>query len=233
MLKILFTLIGLYIIFWCILPLFFHTYNIGTIIGICIGLIFTCSFFLYDCFIYKLILAVFTLCLLAVIVRMIRACRIKPEGNENIIVLGAHFTKDHPSTIMQRRVDRAAAYLQAHPHTAAVLSGGQTEDEPYAEASAMAGLLSEKHIDRKRMRIEDRSLTTAENFAFSAPLIHGRTAIVTSEFHMYRAVCLAHLHHLNVCALPVRTPWKYLGIYFFRELAGIAVYAKNKRKQQK
>ena len=117
-----------------------------------------------------------------------------------VIVLGAGLDGDQPNTILRERLDRAAAFAEAHPDTLIVVSGGQGSDESIPEAAAMRNYLMKLGIDESRILTEDRSTTTEENFAFSLALLEsvGLTAdtpvaYVTSEYHCYRAGLYAKL----------------------------------------
>ena len=101
-----------------------------------------------------------------------------------------------PSRILQERLDAADAYLSTHPDASCVLSGGQGADEEISEASCMYAYLREKGIEENRLILEDRSVSTAENMAFSRQIFEARgmgekAVIITSEFHEYRARMLA------------------------------------------
>ena len=204
-----FLLIGGFLLFWSILPVFYETYHIGTLIGIFCALLYLSGFFLYSSFLYRIVILILTVYLLQISIRMILACFHKPDEDDILLVLGAHFIKDRPSTIMRERIQRAEIYLKEHPQAFAVLSGGKTSDEPWAEAMEMDKMLKERGIDRKRLIKEEKSVTTAENMRFSASLLQGRkAAVVTSEFHMYRALKLAEREGIKADAVPCCTAFR-------------------------
>ena len=58
------------------------------------------------------------------------------DGLDYVIVLGAQVHKDRPSVVLKYRLDRAAEYLRDNPETICIVSGGQGNNEPYAEAYA-------------------------------------------------------------------------------------------------
>lgn len=120
--------------------------------------------------------------------------RTPPDNLDYLIVLGARVNGREPSLSLKTRVDRAVDYLQAHPDTVAVLSGGQGDDEEISEASCMLSLMLEAGIDSSRIVLEDRSTSTAENIRFSYALIPDQTAsvgIVTNGYHLFRATLIA------------------------------------------
>ena len=108
------------------------------------------------------------------------------DGLDYVIVLGAQVHKDRPS-------DRAAEYLRDNPETICIVSGGQGNNEPYAEAYGMQQYLLQQGIDADRIMIEDQSKTTAENMRFSKKRIpeSASVGIITNDFHMFRALQIA------------------------------------------
>ncbi|MCI8797630.1 MAG: YdcF family protein [Dorea sp.] len=111
-----------------------------------------------------------------------------------LIVLGAQVDGKRITDSLQRRLDRAVKYLEEHPDTMVIVSGGRGKGEEIAEAEAMEGYLLEKGIEGKRIRKEDRSRTTKENLIFSQAYIGDMeqpVGIVSNNFHLYRAVCYA------------------------------------------
>lgn len=111
-----------------------------------------------------------------------------------LIVLGAQMKESGPSAALQKRLDKAADYLQSHPDAVAVLSGGQGSDEPVSEAEGMFLYLTEKKgIAPQRLLLEDQSRNTRENLEFSARLIDKEepVGIVTNGFHIFRSLKMA------------------------------------------
>lgn len=143
-----------------------------------------------------------------------------PEDLDYIIVPGAGLNGEKPSSVLEKRLESALAYMQTHPRTKAVVSGGQGANEKISEAESMKNWLLEHGIDRSRILMEDRSATTAENMRYSFSCIaleeqnsgsatptdssyHGQDSrteypqsinigISTSNFHVFRALCIAN-----------------------------------------
>jgi len=129
-----------------------------------------------------------------------------PENADYIIVLGAKT----PSLTLDNRVRTAITYLQDNPNCIAILSGGQGPDEIMPEAEAMKIAMVQAGIDESRLILEDQSTSTKENLLFSKNLLStgmesGAGLIVTSDFHVYRAVKLAEQLDLNITGLPSET----------------------------
>ena len=72
-------------------------------------------------------------------------------------------------------------------------SGGQGDDESVSEAFAMAEYMKKKGIPEDKIIMEDKSTTTLENLKNSKAIIDASqgnkyTALVTSNYHVYRAL---------------------------------------------
>lgn len=124
-----------------------------------------------------------------------------PEAQaEYVLVLGAQVRGTTLSWELRSRLDTAISYLEENPGTKAVLSGGQGNGEDISEADAMYAYMVKNGIDAERLILEDASTTTQENIEFSRKLMGNDDAsvvIVTSGFHVYRAVHMAEKQGLN------------------------------------
>lgn len=144
-----------------------------------------------------------------------------------VIVLGAGVNGETPSLILRSRIDTAAAYLEQHPDVPVVLSGGQGPGESISEAEAMRrALWTNSEAWNARYLLEDKSTSTAENLAFSKAVLqeHGVDtetaviAVVTSDFHCFRAHLIARREGLTVIDIPAEVPWRLLEAnYYIRE----------------
>ena len=143
-----------------------------------------------------------------------------------VIVLGAGVNGETPSLILWSRITAAAAYLEGHPDVPVVLSGGQGPGENISEAACMRRELTARGVEEDRLLLEDRSTSTAENFAFSKELLeaHGIDtdtaviAVVTSDFHCFRAHLIARRAGLTVIDVPAEVDWLLLNAnYYIRE----------------
>ncbi|EAC3174271.1 YdcF family protein [Listeria monocytogenes] len=150
-------------------------------------------------FIYLLIVAAF----------MFSGTRTKPSDNaDTVLILGAKVNGDpaEPAEVLKERLDAAVTYLNENPTMQVVVSGGQGEDESASEASVMEEYLVNKGITRSRIKIEDKSRRTEENIKYSKGKFNlGKTVIVTSDYHMYRALMLAKRQGLDASGLPAKS----------------------------
>lgn len=149
-----------------------------------------------------------------------------------VVVLGAGLRGSEPSKILRSRIDRAITYLNENPNVRCIVSGGQGEDEAISEAQCMYDHLVAAGIDPSRIWMEDRSTSTWENFQFSLNLIEEKTgsrpakiAVISSDFHLYRAGMFAKACGVEAVGIPARTPYLSLRInYYLREAAGVWHY---------
>lgn len=153
------------------------------------------------------------------------AVAVPPAGLDNIVVLGAALRPDGtPSEALRYRLDAALAYLEENPGTTCVVSGGQGPDEMRAEADAMADYLVAHGLDEGRIIREARSRTTEENVRFSAELLApgASVAVVTNDFHLYRALRIAQKNGLpGVHGLAAPSNPLYLPQAMLRECAAV------------
>ena len=125
------------------------------------------------------------------------------EDAKYLIVLGAHVNGTVVTNSLKRRLDAAIQYLNEHPDSKVIVSGGRGEGESISEAEAMSEYLITYGIDGERVIKEERSTTTNENLKFSAEVIKEqfpeknrelqkeKVLIVTNNFHVYRSLLIA------------------------------------------
>lgn len=123
-----------------------------------------------------------------------------------IIVLGARVYGDEISDTLKYRLDTAYEYLIAHPDTVAIVTGAKNDGEDISEAAAMRTYLINLGIDGDRVLPERYAQDTEENIKYSIRMIDDAEdctfGIVTSSFHVYRAVAIAEaLGYDNVCGI--------------------------------
>lgn len=115
-------------------------------------------------------------------------------GADFLVILGAQWKTNGPSYILQLRLDAALKYLRENPETIVIVSGGQGANEPISEAEGMKGYLVNAGIEEERILMEDASTNTAGNLINSSALLdkeNDRVVLVTNNFHVYRACCIA------------------------------------------
>ena len=157
---------------------------------------------------------------------MVRAMTNEPNGHETLVVLGCRVYGEVPSLSLRERLEAAFAYLEEHPEVYCVVSGGQGDGENISEAECMYRYLTGRGIDSARIFMEDASATTRENLEFSLAVIRENNlpveiAIVTSEYHQYRANLVAKELGVTNTAVCGKTAKWLLPTFYIRELYGI------------
>ena len=120
-----------------------------------------------------------------------------PDGLEDqrmaLVVLGFQLNPD--GTMRDELVSRlevARASAEKYPNAVIVCTGGGTaaNDPTATEAGVMAGWLVDHGIAPERIIVEDKSMTTAQNAAFTLALLQAnrpevcRIAIISSDYHI-------------------------------------------------
>lgn len=149
-----------------------------------------------------------------------------------LIVLGAGVNGTTPSLSLRDRLIAAENYLNAHPDTVCVVSGGQGLGEQISEAACMADWLIQRGMDPSRILLEDKASSTRENLAFSLDLIEEsfgsrptQVAVVSSEYHLFRAGLFAKEQGVTALGVPAKTHRVSLMVnYFLREIAAVWFY---------
>lgn len=156
----------------------------------------------------------------------------KDADCDYMIVLGAGINGTTPSLSLANRLTAALAFLEEHPDTVAIVSGGQGPGENMTEAEAMSIWLEARGIAPERIIPEAKATSTTENLRYSFELIrkrgdnpNGNVAIVTSEYHLYRAGLMARDMGVETYGVAGRTTLPTLKAnYFIREAFAVAYY---------
>ncbi|MET1131885.1 MAG: YdcF family protein [Aeromicrobium sp.] len=160
-----------------------------------------------------------------------RAVRRWARPVDVVVVLGAGLLGDRVSPVLASRLDRGLQALEGSRargrNTQVICSGGQGPDEPVPEAVAMARHLAARGLDPSLIWLEDRSTSTEENLRFSARVAgdhgveDGRFAVVTNDFHAFRAAMLMRDAGLAGFALGAATAPTLWATAVLREFAAV------------
>lgn len=158
--------------------------------------------------------------------KMISAANSPPTDNTTVIILGCKVKGEQPSLMLMQRIMTGCRYLEQHPESMVIVSGGQGSDELISEAECMRRVLMENGIDGDRIIMEDKSTGTDENIRFSLEKmqecgIDGDVTIVTNEFHQLRAKMIADSYGLTSYAVSAPTAKYLLPTYWLREWFGV------------
>lgn len=145
-----------------------------------------------------------------------------------MVILGAQLKSDGPSLFLQRRLERALEYLDTHPDTLVVVSGGQGRDEPDTEANGMERFLRDHGFEGTILQ-EDQSHNTKENLKNSKAVldqagydVQNGVLLVSNDFHLARAKLLGSRFGYNVSVLAGKSDHTGYKVYnFLREPVGL------------
>ncbi|MEE8666592.1 MAG: YdcF family protein [Bifidobacterium mongoliense] len=150
-----------------------------------------------------------------------------------IIIHGAGLQGERPTPLLQGRLDKAVQLWERQGRFGALIaSGGKGDDEAISESEAMRRYLRDTHgVPDDAILTEDRSTTTFENLTFSKEIMDAlsgtgrkayRAALVTSDYHVFRACEYAHRIRLNADGVGSRTSGYYWPAAFIREFIAIS-----------
>ena len=153
-----------------------------------------------------------------------------------LIVLGAQVRGVKITNSLKRRLDAALDYAKKHQQVKIIVSGGQGKGEDITEAEAMYKYLESHGIEKERIYLEDTSTTTLENLRNSGNIVGDFSlpvAIVTNDFHLYRALRLGEkVGYTNLHGIAASSNQILQLNYLVREFfAVVAMELRNKLKR--
>lgn len=159
-------------------------------------------------------LAVFGILLFAALYIAVCICAHLPrcaKPADCIIVLGAKVRPDgNLSNTLRKRCDAALLAWQDGIADTIILCGGKGRDEPMAEADAMHAYLLQRGVPENALVKENQSKNTEENIwraqMIMKPSGWQTAAIVTSDYHMQRALLLAKSYRIRAHGIPCASP---------------------------
>lgn len=232
---------------WFLIPIHWGVLNIGNAFGIAVSvmLFLTAVFFGAICrkcksskgfrIFCRIVLALFgagvlwAAVLTGLMIYGAGAGQPSPPEDATAVVLGSKVSGTVPSADLRVRIETAAAYLKEHPQAKCIASGGQGKGEQVTEASVIREYLVKNGIDASRIFVEDTSVSTQENLRNSLALtkqngLNPVMAIVTDDYHQYRAGRIAA--GLKITSYPVSapTPWYIFSSCYARELLALTKF---------
>ncbi|MEE1313119.1 MAG: YdcF family protein [Lachnospiraceae bacterium] len=179
-------------------------------------------------FILKLLTAGVILFFLILFLRILTCRSNSCVETDYLIVLGANVRDEAPSRALKERIDMAYEYLKTHEKTTAILTGYQNPQASISQGKCMQNELRKMGIPAYRLLVESDARTTLENFQFSKDYmtrLEPTTAVVTSDFHLYRAKKIAAAcGYKNIKGIGAKTPTPLLLHCYIRELFAVTKY---------
>ena len=124
-----------------------------------------------------------------------------------VLILGGPLENDKPSPLLFERIKKGAELLRDNPSAKAVVSGGtKSEEQPLSEAQVMKNSLLSLGVDGSRIIIEDKALTTLQNFIYTKDIVEEKSEVcfVTNKFHIWRSKRI--MKKAGVKYMPVPAP---------------------------
>ena len=177
----------------------------------------------------RVVSAIVIVCLLLAAVEtgfIVRGAGSAPAGNATAVVLGCRVNGSTPSLTLRERIMAAYHYLSENPEAYCVATGGKDGFETISEAACIRNELVRMGIEEERIFLDETSANTRQNLANAAAIIREEglpadIAIVTSEYHEYRAGRIASRLGLPHGSVPSASrPW-LLPMYMMREYCSI------------
>ena len=155
----------------------------------------------------------------------------KSRRLDYIVVLGSGLNGSQLTPLLAGRMDKGIALLARNPRARLILSGGQGPGEDLPESDAMAAYATQRGVDPARILRERQSKSTEENLQFSRAMMaepRPRVAVVTTAYHVFRALVIAKKQGLRCVGFGSKTKWYFTLNAVLREFAG---YVKLTRKR--
>ena len=146
-----------------------------------------------------------------------------------IVVLGAGLYREKVTQMLAWRLDRTVALYFAQEKPAYIIvSGGKGEGGRVSEAEAMKAYLIEEYIPENHILIEDESHSTYENLMNTKQILLDKSSfrsenmtIVTSQFHILRALRFAQILKLKALGIGSRTPYSFFDTALIRDFLAL------------
>ncbi len=148
------------------------------------------------------------------------------------IVLGAAVYGERPSPVFRERINHAVHLYHQGTVQAIIFTGGVGRRDRLAEAEVGRSYALAQGVPAAAILIETDSTNTRENLANARAVAHENGLhsflIVSTPYHMRRALSLAHDLHMDATSSPTRTihwiSWFTQSRAFAREVVAYGVY---------
>lgn len=147
----------------------------------------------------------------------------KGRDADYIVVLGSGINGTRVTPLLTARIEKGIDLLSSNPNAALIMSGGQGPGEDIPESEAMAAYAIDRGVDKERIIMEAKSVSTQENLLFSRRLMEKekpKIVIVTTAYHVFRALLLAKQQGIKCVGFGAKTKWYFTLNALLREFAG-------------
>lgn len=167
------------------------------------------------------ILSVFTMYSMSAILNLVHLR--KRRNADYIVVLGAGIVGDRVTPLLASRIEKGIELLSYNPNAVLIMSGGQGAGESIPESEAMAAYAAARGVERDKLIMEQKSVSTQQNLLFSRALMEKQKPeiiIVTTAYHVFRALILARKQGMKCVGVGAKTKWYFTLNAFIREFIG-------------
>ncbi len=130
------------------------------------------------------------------------------DSADAAIVLGAAVYDSKPSPVFEERINHAINLYHAKNVNKLIFTGGTKDESTPTESRVALEYAISKGVKANDIFIEEKSLTTRENFIYSLPILNKENLlsalIISDSLHLKRAMLMAK--SLNINAKPSATP---------------------------
>jgi uncharacterized SAM-binding protein YcdF (DUF218 family) len=148
------------------------------------------------------------------------------------IVLGAGVFGRRPSPVLRARIDHAIGLYEQGYVKAIIFTGGVGPGNALSEAESGAQYARAQGVPPEAILLETTSTSTAENLAGAQRVAAARDMhtflVVSTPYHMRRAIAIAHDLGMEAYSSPTRTirwiSWYTRSRAYVREVVGYLVY---------
>lgn len=147
----------------------------------------------------------------------------KNRDADYIVVLGSGINGTKVTPLLAARIEKGIDLLSSNPNAVLIMSGGQGPGEDIPESEAMAAYAVDRGVDKERIIMEAKSVSTKENLLFSRKLMEKekpKIVIVTTAYHVFRALLLAKQQGIKCVGFGAKTKWYFTLNALLREFAG-------------
>lgn len=172
-------------------------------------------------------------CLLLIAVQVYRFGELdEARPADAAVVLGAAVFRERPSPVLRERINHAILlYEQGYVKTI-IFTGGLGDRDSLTEAEVARQYALARGVPDEAILMETTSTNTAENLANTKSLAEAQGLhsflIVSTPFHMKRALAIADALEMEAYTSPTRTiqwiSWATKTRAFVREVGAYAVY---------
>lgn len=145
-----------------------------------------------------------------------------------IVVLGCGLSGKNMLLPMYQRAQTALAYIKKNTDVKIVVSGGQGSGESISEAEAYKTYFVNNGVKADNIIEENKSTTTMQNMRYTADILRKtdgrknlRVAVITSNYHVFRAKFLARRCGFNAEGVAAPVTELLLPNFSIREYFGI------------